>query len=846
MKGNRKQTEAPAVADGSGPPRPDQKPGARAISVSGDVRGIASTGDNPINILVNAAPPTVKPFTEITAPVGLRRLPARAELFLGRHDALAILEDEAAGDRDPVVAHVIHGLGGVGKSTLAARYAASCDLNPVWWITADTAANIDTGLAGLAEALQPGIAAECPQAVLRERALQWLASHDGWLLVLDNVTSPAEIQFLVSSVPAGRFVMTSRRAAGWHGIASPIRLDVLEPGEAVDLLARIITYGGPRDLDGAEPLCRELGYLPLAIEQVGAYIAEAGITPREYMALLARAPAAMFAEGAEGTDPERTIARIWRVTLDHLAGEPLTGQLLRTLAWYAPDAIPRSLLEPLAEPISLHRAIRQLAGYSMITVHDGMIGIHRLVQAVARTPDPADPHRYPHLVGEAQRQAVALLTSALPGADPSSELATWPQWRQILPHIEAMTAHSTPNALETAYLLTLAAAFLDSQGATARTVPHFARSRGIYHALLGASDPATLACNNNLALAYEAAGNLKAATSLLELTRADADRELGASHPYTLTAANNLAGAYQGAGNLQQAIPLYRETLAARGQALGQSHPDTLDSLRNLADAYRDAGRLEQAIQLLTQAAREQAQVLGPAHPSTLITRRSLACAYREARDLPSAITLFEQALDDTQRVMGADHPFTLAVRTELADAYGLAGKPQRAIPMLEQIVTDRERENGPDHPAALEARGVLAMLRQNAGDYPQALADFEPLLADMERVLGPTHPSTLTTRNNLAATYQAAGDLDRAIRLFEQTLADREQALTYDHPATVGSRNNLAQAYQAAGRLDQAISLYVPALADAERLLDTAHPFTVQIRANLSAAREQTSKQQL
>jgi len=750
-----------------------------------------------------------------------------------------------ARDRDPVIAHVIYGLGGVGKSTLAARYAASCDLNPVWWITADTAANIDVGLADLAEALQPGIAAECPQAVLRERALQWLASHDGWLLVLDNVTSPADIQLLISSVPSGRFVMTSRRAAGWHGIASPIRLGVLEPGEAVDLLARIITHEGPCDIDGAEPLCGELGYLPLAIEQVGAYIVEAGITPREYMALLARAPAVMFVEGAEGTDPERTIARIWRVTLDHLADEPLTGQLLRILAWYAPDAIPRSLLEPLAEPVSVHRAIRRLAAYSMITIDDGMIRIHRLVQAVARTPDPTDPHRYPHLVGEAQRQAMALLRSALPGGDPSSDLATWPNWRQILPHIEAVTNRSTPDALETAYLLTQAAAFLDSQGATARTVRHFARTRGIYHALLGPNDPATLACNNNLALAYEAAGKLEEATSLLEMTLADASRAIGARHPDTLTTANNLAGAYQRAGNLQQAIPLYRETLAAREQALGPRHRDTLDSLRNLADAYREAGRLKEAIQLLTRAVREQSLVLGPSYPSTLITRRSLACAYRQAGDLPTAITLFEQALDDTQRAMGADHPFTLAVRTELADIYGVAGNPQRGVPMLEQIVTDRERQNGSDHPAALEARGVLAMLRQMAGDYPQALADFEHLLTDMERVIGTAHPSTLTTRNNLAATYQAAGNLDQAIRLFEQTLAGREQALTEGHPATMASRNNLARAYQAAGRLHQALSLYERALADAERLLDTSHPYIAQIRTNLTAAREQTSKQQ-
>ncbi len=581
MRRGQKRTEPPARPGGSDVPHFDGEPGARAISVGGDLRGIASTGDNSLNLQVTVLPPKFKPLTEIAVPAGLRRLPDRARLFVGRHDALAVLEDETARDHDSVVVHVVHGLGGVGKSTLAARYAANCDLCPVWWITADTQANVDTGLADLAEALQPGMSAECSPAVLREQALQWLASHNGWLLVLDNVTSPADIQFLISSVPSGRFVITSRRATGWHSIASPIQLDVLEAAEAAELLARIIAHGGYRDLDGAQQLCEQLGCLPLAIEQAGAYIAEAGITPKEYMTLLAEAPAVMFAEGAEGIDPERTIARIWRITLDHLAGEPLTGYLLRVLSWYASDAIPRSLLDPLAERVSLQRAIRRLAAYSMITAHGGMIGIHRLVQAVARTPDPADPHRYPSLVGEAQGQAMALLRSALPGDDPSSQLAAWPQWRQILPHIEALTAYSTPDTddQETAYLLNQVGAFLDSQGATARAVTHFARARGTYHRLLGASHPATLACSNNLALAHQAAGDLQAATSLLELTLAGAERELGASHPDTLTTANNLAGAYQRAGNLRQAMPLYRKTLAAREQALGPGDPHTLDGV---------------------------------------------------------------------------------------------------------------------------------------------------------------------------------------------------------------------------------------------------------------------------
>ena len=81
-----------------------------------------------------------------------------------------------------------------------------------------------------------------PLEVLREQALQWLSSHSGWLLVLDNVTESADVRPLIASVPVGRFLITTRRATGWHGIATPVRLDVLAQGDAAELLAQIITH----------------------------------------------------------------------------------------------------------------------------------------------------------------------------------------------------------------------------------------------------------------------------------------------------------------------------------------------------------------------------------------------------------------------------------------------------------------------------------------------------------------------------------------------------------------------------------------------------------------------------
>src|SRR5262249_60763630 len=77
--------------------------------------------------------------------------------FVGRGDGLerlaAVLESGSG-----VVAQAVAGLGGVGKTELALRHAWACKdrYRLVWWITADTPAAVEAGLAGLGYPLRPG------------------------------------------------------------------------------------------------------------------------------------------------------------------------------------------------------------------------------------------------------------------------------------------------------------------------------------------------------------------------------------------------------------------------------------------------------------------------------------------------------------------------------------------------------------------------------------------------------------------------------------------------------------------------------------------------------------------
>lgn len=769
--------------DPAGPTGDSDRAGQdRSVTVHGSNSGIISTGDNSTNNHY-AVLPSPTPIAELDAPGGLVNLPPITSEFVGRADALTRI-DAAVGGDGPVVVAAVHGLGGIGKSTLAARYASIHQdrFHPVWWIVADTPSALQAGLAALATALDPREAEGTELEALAKRALVWLATHSGWLLILDNVTDPADVAGLLGRVRSGRVVVTSRLGQGWHRLgAQVVRLEVLSEDEAVDLLTRLAQPDNP-DPDvwpGAADLVAELGCLPLAVDQVGAYLHQTSLTPTAYLNLLRDQPEVFLGRTPEGAVGERTIAQVWQVTLEHLSARtPLAGDLLRILAWLAPEAIPRTYLVPLTrsrpgahrrkrwrrtqrgwgtealtDQAGLTDVLGLLAAYNMITLTAETISMHRLVQAVARTPDPENPHRRADQITVARDTTALLLARAQPWlvGDPS----VWPALRELLPHLTAYIDHAPPatDTAATEMLLCEVGTFLYEHQVLDLATLYLQRSVTVSERLNGRDAPETLASRNNLADAYRLAGALDRAIPLLESVLSDCERVLGADHHNTLQTKTNIANAHLAAGDPDRAIPMLEAVLTARERVLG---------INNLY---------------------------------TLYSRSNLAIAVEAAGDRTRAIAMFEATLATAERILGSDNYSTLSFRNNLASTYLNAGDVARAIPLHEQTLADREWLLGPDHLDTMNSRGLLARAYRDAGDVARAIPLYEQTAADRERVQGSEHPNTLTSHNELAHAYQSAGALDQAIRLYEATLADCERVLGGDHPITQSVRKNLLTA---------------------------------------------------
>jgi tetratricopeptide (TPR) repeat protein len=799
---------------------------------------VAITGDGAQVVTLPAE--AVRWAQEVQAPPGAGNLPGSASgVFVGRTQELttlrALLTDagEAAVTQETRT-RAIHGLGGIGKTTLALHYAHTYrrDYTLVWWITAETTEQIVTGLASLAMWLCPqwAITAGVPERAAW--ALLWLQWHPGWLLVFDNVEDPADLRHYLGALPDGHHLATSRTATGWHTIAPTMPLGLLHAEAAVDLLCTL-TFGAEHAPTSAQrrdaaDLAADLGYLPLALEQAGAYLFETGTLLADYRQMLGR----VMDAAAGGIDPERTIARIWHHTLTAIERRNLQAvTLLNAMAWLAPDAIPRTLLAPFCpDPLALGQALGALYAYNMIaySADRQAINVHRLVQTVLRH-QPAGSDGYP----PGRQDAEHLIQRAVSAGNTDTL-----EWERLLPHViglaESKPAHS-PTSIETADTYDAAAQYLHHQGREAHTIRLRTAALVQREQALGDTHPHTLASRNNLAGAYKEAGDLGRAIPLYETALAQSEQVLGDTHPQTLVSRHDLAWAYKEAGDLSRAIPLYETALAQSEQVLGGTHPNTLASRNNLAWAYRAAGDLGRAIPLYETALAQSEQVLGDTHPNTLASRNNLAGAYEAAGDLARAIPLYETALAQSEQVLGDTHPQTLVSRHDLAWAYKEAGDLSRAIPLLKTALVQREQVLGDAHPHTLVSRNSLAGAYEAAGDLARAIPLYETTLAQSEQVLGDTHPNTLGSRHNLAGAYQTAGDLARAIPLYETTLAQSEQVLGDTHPQTLVSRHNLASAYRAAGDLGRAIPLLKTALAQCEQVLGDTHPHTLASRNSLA-----------
>jgi tetratricopeptide (TPR) repeat protein len=650
------------------------------------------------------------------------------------------------------------------------------------------------------------------QEIILQAVKQWLQTQSKWLLILDNADDLNLLPAYLPPVSGGHILLTTR-AWDMQRLAQRVEVGTL-PDEmgALFLLRRAALMAPDAELSQvsieerqlATQVTQELGGLPLALDQAGAYLEATGMSLAQYQQVYQQHRKALLQERrARMTDHPEPVATTWSLSFERVEEQnKASADLLRLCAYLAPDAIPENIitqgaphLGPLlvpvaADPFLLSQAIEALRVYSLIQrdPRTQTLSVHRLVQAVLHDSMETGMEQ------EWKQRAVRAVSACCPKV---SDVTEWNACEQWLPHAQVCATWIEQEGMtlpEAARMLNEAGYYLGDRARYSEAEPLFRRALEIYEEQLGPHHPDTARSLNNLAALYDTQGKYSQAEPLLKRALEIREEQLGPHHPDTALSLNNLASLYNAQGKCSEAEPLYRRALEIYEEQLGPHHPDTALSLNNLAMLYKTQGKYSQAEPLLKRALEIREKQLGPHHPDTALSLNNLA------------------------------------------SLYNAQGKYSEAEPLYRRALEIYEEQLGPHHPDTARSLNNLAMLYKTQGKYSQAEPLYLRALEIRETLLGEHHPDTALSLNNLASLYNAQGKYSQAEPLFRRALEIREEQLGPHHPDTALSLNNLAALYDTQGKYSQAEPLLKRALEIYETQLGADHPHTVIIRANYTA----------
>ena len=664
-----------------------------------------------------------------------------------------------------------------------------------------------------------------------------LANSDAsWLLVFDNAPDQETVRAFLPPAGNGRVLITSQNAI-WP-VGQAMEVPVLGAEAAAGFL---IARTGDPDEKVATELARELGGLPLALEQAGAYIGASGTGLGGYLAAFRQRRADLMARG-EPVGYGKTIATTWSLAFERLENaSPLAVGLLRLLACLAPEPVPLRLLlqaeggpnsqfgpdvSPaltplLSDPLAIWDAIAALRRYSLVTVRgDGVVLMHRLVQAVTLDHMPAE------LAAQWGQAATTLIEAAIP-AD-TDQAKSWPVCAALLAHAQATLADTSDG-------MARIADYLGESGNYSAARDLQQRIADAHRQALGDEHPETLAARHNLAIWTGNAGDPARARDQLAALLPIYERILGAEHRETLTIRHNLAMWTGEAGDPAGARNEFAALLPIEERAYGAEHPETLTVRHNLAFWTGEAGDPAGARDQLAALLPIEERISGAEHPRTLTTRHNLAIMTGIAGDAAAARDQYAAVLPILEQIFGAEHPETLTTRANLASWIGKAGDPVVARDRYAILLPVRERISGAEHPATLAARANLAWYTGEAGDPAGARDQYASLLPIAERVNGAEHPDNLGCRTDLARWTGEAGDPAGARDQLAALLPIQKRISGADHPNTLRTRAGLAHWTGEAGDPAGARDQYAALLPILEQTLGPKHPDTVAYCADLA-----------
>ena len=665
--------------------------------------------------------------------------------FIGRHDDFRAIEIALNGDDGRAVVTALHGLRGVGKTTLAAAYAERHrdGYRATWWIRAATPATMRADIAGLGVRLG-WIAADTQEEQAVNTVLDQLRSErECMLLIYDNAVGPRELTKYLPRGGSAHIIITSN-APNWGAVAAPMEVDIWSDEVGADFL--MVRTQRMTERDAALALSRSLGGLPLAHEQAAAYCERTGSSFAGYNSQFESTPVALLGEVEDlALDYGVTVARTFALAIaGAIELHPHAFSLMVLVALLSPRPIPMYFFseghEKLGEDFAsvvkkgdLDRVIAALRGFALLdrelifderdpSVVTDCISVHRLVGQITLARFSPE---FRQRIGWFLIEAIA---EVYPPGSLFAKPELWPRARRLDAIASALVGIETSAPVDVA--------------------------EQYWRRIVTASRITTL---NQLALYRQTVlGDFAEARRYFELALAINERDLDSESPFEGIVLNNLGGLHLQQGSFGEARSCY-ERAALFYEKKPEEGPTRLAiTLSNLSSALTSQGEhvaakslQERSLAILGEDAND---------PNTTFALSQLGYSQWMQGNLTIALTYFERAVAICEKGFGPDHLYLAANLANLGGVVMDQGDLVRARSLLERALALRQATLGSDHIDTAMSLNDFGCLLRREGDHAAALPYHEQALAIFVEKLGPTHPNSKKAAENVAVVLEAIG----------------------------------------------------------------------------------------
>jgi tetratricopeptide (TPR) repeat protein len=559
------------------------------------------------------------------------RLPLRRNaLFTGRSEPLSILArallPQSPTPQSPIlITQAAQGMGGVGKTQLAIEFAYRYGrfFRGIHWLNCTPPQTPNAEIATCGEEMDlPYWPKE--QSAQVARTLEEWREGEARLVVLDNVENTSAVRVWLERLGGGptRLLLTARQSDWPADLGlTLLPLDVFTLKESLAFLRHHIPSQLTTDAE-LEQLAQQLGYLPLALDLAGRYLARhPQLSVETYLHQLEAAwVSPQMAPWREKLgapiDLDLKLATTFALSWQGVADDAARNLFLIAGRCAPNQPIPSEILEEATglETGPYSECLDILTDLGLLHVEDAGPIAHPLLTQYARAlPKTVSPlPALAHLARAANKQM-----------DRSGNVS---HFVPLLPHVYAVTEE-------------------EEEEENLEAIGTLWNSLGYYLDQVENHAAAQAAFGRALAIWQVAYGPL---------------------NPQVATAHSNLGGALQAMGDLSGALAAFERALAIDETAYGPDHPDVARDMNNLGDILLALSDPRGAWSAYVCALAILEHVLGPDHPSVATQYNRVGVVLQKLDDLAGAQTAFEHALRILEELLPSGHPHVRAVQENL------------------------------------------------------------------------------------------------------------------------------------------------------------------------------------